>query len=349
MRRLAQSANETAVAAQRLAGTANENAATAKSTADAALEEAGEAKRTAQTAQQTADNAISGLAGKAEKAASPTAGHFAGLDSSGNLTDSGKKASDFAAASHTHSGYAEKAASPTAGNFASLDSPGNLTDSGKKASDFASASHTHAAGDIASGTLDLARIPTITAAKGGTGQTTAPSGLRALINACSALTDSTITSSDLLPVQDASDSTNAKKITLENLTTYIGANIPYGAKIQTGSYIGTGVYGSGNPNSITFNFAPKVVWCGDSVLRATTYSGDSGADMHYIGMLLTSLLTKTYRKDYGFGYSPGNLGTNAGIFGRISNDDKTIYWYNTIGPENQYNQSNKPYYWLAIV
>lgn len=28
--------------------------------------------------------------GKAEKAASPTAGNFAGLDSSGNLTDSGK-------------------------------------------------------------------------------------------------------------------------------------------------------------------------------------------------------------------------------------------------------------------
>ena len=45
--------------------------------------------------------------GKAEKAASPTAGHFAGLDSSGNLTDSGKKPGDFAAASQTHAGYAE--------------------------------------------------------------------------------------------------------------------------------------------------------------------------------------------------------------------------------------------------
>ena len=45
--------------------------------------------------------------GKAEKAASPTAGHFAGLDSSGNLTDSGKKPGDFANASHAHAGYAE--------------------------------------------------------------------------------------------------------------------------------------------------------------------------------------------------------------------------------------------------
>ena len=46
--------------------------------------------------------------GKAEKAASPTAGNFAGLDASGNPTDSGKKPGDFAAASHTHTGKADK-------------------------------------------------------------------------------------------------------------------------------------------------------------------------------------------------------------------------------------------------
>ena len=82
--------------------------------------------------------------GKAEKAASPTAVNFAGLDSSGNPTDSGKKPGDFAAANHTHTGKADKVSSPTAGNFAGLDSSGNLTDSGKKASDFANASHAHA-------------------------------------------------------------------------------------------------------------------------------------------------------------------------------------------------------------
>jgi len=81
--------------------------------------------------------------GKAEKAASPTAGNFAGLDSSGNLTDSGKKPGDFADASHTHTGKADKVKSATAGNFAGLDSSGNLTDSGKKPGDFAAASHTH--------------------------------------------------------------------------------------------------------------------------------------------------------------------------------------------------------------
>ena len=81
--------------------------------------------------------------GKAEKAASPTVGNFAGLDASGNLTDSGKKPGDFAAASHTHTGKADKVSSATAGHFAGLDSSGNLTDSGKKPGDFAAASHTH--------------------------------------------------------------------------------------------------------------------------------------------------------------------------------------------------------------
>lgn len=82
--------------------------------------------------------------GKAEKAASPTAGHFAGLDASGNPTDSGKKPGDFAAASHTHTDKADKVKNVTAGHFAGLDSSGNLTDSGKKPGDFANASHAHA-------------------------------------------------------------------------------------------------------------------------------------------------------------------------------------------------------------
>ena len=80
---------------------------------------------------------------KAEKVASPTAGNFAGLDANGNPTDSGKKAGDFAAANHTHTGKADKVSSPTAGNLAGLDSSGNITDSGKKPGDFAAANHTH--------------------------------------------------------------------------------------------------------------------------------------------------------------------------------------------------------------
>lgn len=44
-----------------------------------------------------------GLGNKVGKASSPTTGNFMSFDSSGNAADSGKKASDFATAGHTHS------------------------------------------------------------------------------------------------------------------------------------------------------------------------------------------------------------------------------------------------------
>ena len=81
--------------------------------------------------------------GKAEKPTSATYGNFAALDANGNLTDSGKKAGDFAANDHTHSGKADKVSGATSGNLAGLDANGNLTDSGKKAGDFAAAAHSH--------------------------------------------------------------------------------------------------------------------------------------------------------------------------------------------------------------
>lgn len=51
------------------------------------------------------------FAAKADKVAGAVAGNFAGLDANGNLTDSGKKATDFAEAGHNHDDkYAAKAA-----------------------------------------------------------------------------------------------------------------------------------------------------------------------------------------------------------------------------------------------
>ena len=48
----------------------------------------------------TADELAAALLGKADKVANATSGNFAGLDANGNLTDSGKKAADFAPASN---------------------------------------------------------------------------------------------------------------------------------------------------------------------------------------------------------------------------------------------------------
>ena len=124
--------------------------------------------------QQKINTAVD-VSGKADKVTGATAGDFAGLDANGNLTDSGKKASDFATAAQGAladtayqkpsggipdtdlsaavqtslgkadtaiqdvSGKADKVSGATENDFAGLDANGNLKDSGKKASDFATA------------------------------------------------------------------------------------------------------------------------------------------------------------------------------------------------------------------
>ena len=75
------------------------------------------------------------ISGKADKVSGATSGNFAGLDGNGNLTDSGKKAADFADANHTHTDKADKVTSATSGDLAGLDANGNLTDSGIAATD----------------------------------------------------------------------------------------------------------------------------------------------------------------------------------------------------------------------
>lgn len=37
-------------------------------------------------------------------------------------------------------------------------------------------------------------------------------------------------------------------------------NLPAGVQIATGSYVGTGTYGASNPNSLTFEFEPKILF-----------------------------------------------------------------------------------------
>ena len=101
------------------------------------------------------------ISGKADKVSNGVSGNFASLDSSGNIADSGKSATDFAGsdhnhdgayagASHSHSEYitdvsdkANKVTNATNGNLAGLNSNGDITDSGTKPSDFAGASHNH--------------------------------------------------------------------------------------------------------------------------------------------------------------------------------------------------------------
>ena len=64
--------------------------------------------KTAKTGLVDLSSILPSVSGKADKVSSATNGNFAGLDSNGNLTDSGKKASDFQTALSTQTAYSAK-------------------------------------------------------------------------------------------------------------------------------------------------------------------------------------------------------------------------------------------------
>ena len=118
--------------------------------------------------------------------------------------------------------------------------------------------------------------------------------------------------------------------------------------IQTGNYTGTGVYGSSNPNSISFNFTPKlVILLGVAV--AGTYSpyfttivnNNPGYQVLCINM---DMLTFSYVRAQGFVI--GAINNNS--YATKSLDGKTVYWYHTSNASSQANNSDYVYYWLAI-
>lgn len=110
-------------------------------------------------------------------------------------------------------------------------------------------------------------------------------------------------------------------------------------KIATGSYTGTGTNGSTNPNSLTFDFAPKMV-----AIAVNTSSNN-----------LTASLVIVLPKADG-GVSPQKGGTRSVsayeytkyVYSYASTDGKTVYWWSPDGWAHQMNQSGSTYDYFAI-
>lgn len=118
------------------------------------------------------------------------------------------------------------------------------------------------------------------------------------------------------------------------------------ARVQVLSYVGTGTYGSSNPCSLTFDFAPKVVRLlgeissGGNFTVCSIYPMNANYGVNS-AILFTKALTTTYKARLGF--SENNY-TNS--YCKISQDGKTITWYNT--GNDQINTAGYTYYFLAL-
>ena len=103
------------------------------------------------------------------------------------------------------------------------------------------------------------------------------------------------------------------------------------ARVQVVSYVGTGTYGSSNPNSLTFDFVPKIIfWVGISSSEFITYA-------------FPAKLSTDYSQNNAIG-----SGATGYKYTKVSNDKKTIMWYHTSNPDYQLNYSGSMYAVIAI-
>lgn len=117
-------------------------------------------------------------------------------------------------------------------------------------------------------------------------------------------------------------------------------------RVQVVSYVGTGTYGESNPNSLTFDFPPKVVmFLYMHNLVQGYYQRFMSASTSYVfgerDNVICATLSTEYKQKQGFGY------VNDSQYGKISNDRKTLYWYN-YNSDIQANMSEYTYYYLAL-
>ena len=103
------------------------------------------------------------------------------------------------------------------------------------------------------------------------------------------------------------------------------------ARVQVVSYVGTGTYGGSNPTSLTFDFAPKIIF--------------------WVGVFSSGFRTYAFPEKLSTNYSQKDAigsDTNGYKYTKVSNDKKTIMWYHTSSPVYQLNSKGSVYAAIAI-
>ena len=116
------------------------------------------------------------------------------------------------------------------------------------------------------------------------------------------------------------------------------------ARIQTGSYVGTGTYGASNPCSLTFDSTPKILW----LYGAKDSSGPYSLNNAYKPIINLNDMPNVFTNYYGLCNEYADYS-----FGRLINN--TYSWYSTfnessssgIKAREQFNKKDEVYYWMA--
>lgn len=160
------------------------------------------------------------------------------------------------------------------------------------------------------------------------------------LNKASLLADSTATSIGLTSVATP-DQAIAK---IKQLIDQSNQNANTKALAELKSYIGTGTYGKSNPTSVTFSFAPDILFIpmyleNDRLISMLDYS---------MPTMICSILGTSFSNIINSGFSGGSNTNKEYSYGKKSSDGKTVYWYNDTDTTSQLNQDGVTYYVLAI-
>lgn len=107
----------------------------------------------------------------------------------------------------------------------------------------------------------------------------------------------------------------------------IDAALASGAKIATGSYTGTGEYGASHPNTLTFDFAPKLIFIKNFVSANPfmfLYPGQT-----HTGYILSDETSSSMQTTWG-------------------EDGKHVSWYHNLNDVFQMNEHTSEYFYFAI-
>ena len=110
---------------------------------------------------------------------------------------------------------------------------------------------------------------------------------------------------------------------------YIDNILKDNAKIQTGSYVGTGTHGSDNPCTLTFDKMPVLV----AIDTGSILNKDATCPPFVKGCAYTNYCSGKYSINYGID---------------VKWTDNSISWYSSNDNTIQMNLNNVTYYYVAI-
>ena len=143
----------------------------------------------------------------------------------------------------------------------------------------------------------------------------------------------TMTGPLVLPGDPTASLQAAPKQYIDSVASTLNTALASRARIQTGSYVGTGTYGSSNPCSLTFDFMPQLF----------ILFGKANSNANYRNMIIAIKGGTQLAFMIGSGSNPSEAGASGLTF---SWGSKTLNWYATY-LNNQLNASGVTYNWLA--